>query len=435
MEENKELNESSVATYDGAVNAMTGMGTARDKTAYTTHSAQFLSPVVLSNMYRFDGMAKKLINQPIFDMLKNGRTWTDNDEAIRKEEKRVNLNKALFEAMAWGDVYGGAILVIVIAGQKLNTPLKLETVKKGSLLRLMVIDRNLVVKHEPDMNIASDKFLIPREYEIKSTNGIQQMIHPSRVIELGGDELPLSDRIHITNEYWNQSKFHRYADTLNTFLTVHNAGAKMITEANIDVFSVDALPEITSSKMAQSFERRMELADLGKSVHKVIIKDKNEEFDRSQLNLSGLADMLGVYQTNLSAVTDIPITKLFGTSAKGLNATGEGDERNYHEHIEQRQEQLKMSIKVLDEVIVRSATGTYSNEDYTWNPLQVKDEKEESEIHNNMANAEKIYQELGVLQPTEIRARLKNSGMYEISDINNVSEPTEENQNAESTND
>ena len=45
--------------------------------------------------------------------------------------------------------------------------------------------------------------------------------------------------------------------------------------------------------------------------------DGDEEFDRKTLNLSGVAPILEIFMTWISGAADIPLTRLFGTSAKG----------------------------------------------------------------------------------------------------------------------
>jgi hypothetical protein len=207
-----------------------------------------------------------------------------------------------------------------------------------------------------------------------------------------------------------------------------------VAEANVDVFSVEGLPDLMSARGAEAFVKRMELTKQAKSTFKAIVKDETEDYSRNQLSFAGIPDVLGVFQTQVSAVSDIPVTRLFGTSAKGLNATGVGDEKNYFEYLESRQITLKSTLKVLDEVLVRSATGSFSDEDYDFNPLQVRDEREIAETTKIYAEAEASYLAQGVITQVEVRERIQGDGIYNIEDITAVTAPLTEGNNDDSSN-
>lgn len=67
------------------------------------------------------------------------------------------------------------------------------------------------------------------------------------------------------------------------------------------------------------------------------IIDKDDDFSTHQYTFSGLSD---VYQQfimpDISGAAGIPVTRLFGRSPAGLNATGESDLQNYYDKIEEK---------------------------------------------------------------------------------------------------
>ena len=51
--------------------------------------------------------------------------------------------------------------------------------------------------------------------------------------------------------------------------------------------------------------------------------DKDDDYDIKSISLSGVKDILDKTQTMLSAVSEIPVTILFGRFTGGQNATGD----------------------------------------------------------------------------------------------------------------
>ena len=50
-------------------------------------------------------------------------------------------------------------------------------------------------------------------------------------------------------------------------------------------------------------------------------------------SFDGIKDMHEAFMTEVAGAAEIPVTKLFGRSPDGMNATGEADMRNYYERI------------------------------------------------------------------------------------------------------
>jgi phage-related protein (TIGR01555 family) len=83
---------------------------------------------------------------------------------------------------------------------------------------------------------------------------------------------------------------------------------------------------------------RFRLGDHLKSFNNMLLLDEMEKFERKATSFAGLPELMNKFMLHVAAAADIPVTRLFGQSAMGLNATGEGDERNYHERITSDQE-------------------------------------------------------------------------------------------------
>ena len=148
--------------------------------------------------------------------------------------------------------------------------------------------------------------------------------------------------------------------------------------------------------------------------------DGSESLTRNSLNLSGLAPVMDQMFTWISGASGIPVTKLFGTSAKGLAATGEGDMKNYNDDVSSLQEfKLRPALSYIDEVMVRSTLG-FMPDDYSfeWNPLEQMNDTELATAKYNNAQADIAYSELlgEALPKSLIMRNLQSNDTYNITD-------------------
>jgi phage-related protein (TIGR01555 family) len=111
----------------------------------------------------------------------------------------------------------------------------------------------------------------------------------------------------------------------------------------------------------------------------------------------------------LSADTGYPITRLFGVSPGGMNATGESDMRNYYDNVRSVQStDLKPVLLYILRII--SEWQKIPEPYITFLPLQTMNEKEQAELEKEKVDKDKIeadtyktYIDMGVLEPYEVR--------------------------------
>jgi hypothetical protein len=107
-----------------------------------------------------------------------------------------------------------------------------------------------------------------------------------------------------------------------------------------------------------------------------------EDIIQIQTNLNGFDENIAIFYKIISSRTGIPLTKLLGESAKGLNATGEGDRLNFYDRIREIQNGLiKDNLLKIYSIINAIITNKYEAfEDYAFNPLEEANEREKTEI-------------------------------------------------------
>lgn len=197
-----------------------------------------------------------------------------------------------------------------------------------------------------------------------------------------------------------------------------NGIAELMQEANIDVIKREGLSDELATDQDDAIIKRYEMFSLMKSAIQMALLDGDETMDRQTLNLSGVAPIIEQFITWISGAADIPVTRMFGTSAKGLNATGEGDDRNYNNSIRAGQQSyLAEPLRLIDEVLVRSTLGQMPDDyDYVWNPLSIPNALEIAQARKLDCDRDLAYLEGGVVQLSQVQRELQAAEVYQFDD-------------------
>ncbi len=219
--------------------------------------------------------------------------------------------------------------------------------------------------------------------------------------------------------YWGASRLQRFYDALLNSRSVVDSVASMVYEAKLDVISVPELyQELSSPDGLNKIIERFRLGDMVKSFNNTLLLDSQEAFDRKATQFAGLSDIMQKYMLQVSAAADIPVTRLFGQSAMGMNATGEGDERNYYDKISSDQEtKFRPELNRFDEVFARSVLG-YMPDDWSFefNPLRQITEQERADIELKNSQRDQIYLQNGVITEAISARDLMDNNTYSAID-------------------
>ena len=302
----------------------------------------------------------------------------------------------------------------MLTGQDLTKPLDLKKVKKGGLERLIVFDRTeMSALSLNTWNVLAPNYLRPEHYILQ--NGGQE-VHYTHFALFFGDRLPR--RQYAQTQGWGDSALRKCIEDVNDTVAAKMGIANAMQEFNVDVIKRQGLTDELASDQDQAIVDRYALFAQMKSVVNMALLDGEEELDRKTLNFSGIAPIVEQFMTWLSGASRIPITKLFGTSAKGMNATGEGDERNYFNTISAMQNSsLMLTLRTLDEVLVRSALGYFPDQfDYVWNPLAQENGVETAQAQLLEAQKNIIYKDAGIVSTSQIQRNLQANEEFQFDD-------------------
>jgi phage-related protein (TIGR01555 family) len=391
------------ATNDSFSNFMAAVGIgqpASNQSATGSYTAECISRFrpLLDNIYRSSWICGVAVDSVAEDMTKRGiEIVTSADpaqvEGLHANWRDLHLWDQICDTIKWGRLYGGAIGVMLIDGQRFDTPLRPETVARGAFKGVYPLDRWTAqpVLTLPVREYGPD-FGKPMFYDVMADNNVlpNARIHYSRVIRIDGIDLPYYQR--MTENLWGQSVIERLWDRLLAFDSTTQGAAQLVYKAHLRTYAVENLREIIASggPARQGLIAQIDFARMMQSNEGITLMDAKDKFEAHSYTFSGLDTVLLQFGQQLSGALQIPLVRLFGQSPAGLNSTGESDIRNYYDGIQQRQEhRLRSPISSLLRVTWRSLYGADLPEgsNFSFRPLWVMSDEQKAQIGNTITQA------------------------------------------------
>ena len=402
---------------------------------------------LLNSLYRNDWIARRVIDTIPEDMLKNwfnlkSQLTPDQINQFETAVRKTHLKKQLLEGLRWGRLFGGAAGIIVIEGQEdmLDEPLNLDMILPGQYTGLIIADRWSGVY--PDSGLVQDMgdpdFGTPEYYTFSMSEtdlafGVR--VHHSRVIRFMGRDLPYIER--TAENYWGMSELEHVYTELNKRNTTSENIAQLIFQANIRTYKMADLgqmltvmqPEIQKRLYQVLIMQNFLLSNMGMNV-----MDKDDSLETHQYTFSGLNDIYESFMLDISGASEIPVTRLFGRSPAGLNATGESDLTNYYDKIKQDQESKLRPVleKLLPIVCVCLWNLVPDDLDFDFNPVRDTSEKERADlIQQGSAAIVSVFQSGLISQKTALKELRQSGATYGMwsnitdEDINNADDQTD----------
>jgi phage-related protein (TIGR01555 family) len=407
-----------VGVSDGLENVVAGLGTDRDKMSYSVYGMpRVLTRMELENAYRGSWLSKKIVNAVADDMTREWRHVVFDDDdgesqfAIEQAEKRFALKGKINESLRWARLYGGALLIIGTRDKDLSKPLNVQAIRKGDLRYLHVMDRwRVSPAGSLCMDLDSPNFGMP-EYYMLAESSVR--VHHSRVLRFNGQKLPYF--AWRSNAMWDDSELQHVLDSLTNCDTATRGIATMLFEANVDVVKAEGLADVLARKDGEAIlTKRFQIAGMLKSFNRMLLLDGTESYEKKSNSFANLDKIVQQFMVDVSGAADIPMTRLFGQAAGGLNATGDNDVRNYYDMVSGKQEtEVRPQLEYLDEVLVRSTLG-FMPDDYRFdfNSLWQVSDTEQATIEKTRAERDVAYLNAGVVTEGVVARDLKERGTY-----------------------
>ncbi|EHL08988.1 phage-associated protein, HI1409 family [Desulfitobacterium hafniense DP7] len=355
---------------------------------------------LMNSLYRSHWVVRRIIDVIPEDMCKN---WYSISSQMRPEfmdrltklERQTSVKAKILEGLKWGRLYGGAAAILMIDGHEgaLDQPLDYDTIMLGAFKGLLVLDRWSGIY--PETQLVTDpsdpEFGLPDMYQITSES-IQGTIrvHHSRLLRFIGRELPFWEKQAET--YWGASEIEHTFDELKKRDNTSWNIAQLVFLANLRVLKMDDLGQALSlgnEKAQKDLYNVVQAQNWLMNNFGMYLLDNKDDFDTKQYSFSGLSEIYEGFMMDVAGAAEIPVTKLFGRSPAGLNATGESDMQNYYDTIEEKQEAYLRPVlaKLLPVMCVSEFGGIPDDIDIKFNPVRRPSDKEKSDLAGSTTSA------------------------------------------------
>ena len=385
---------------------------------------------LLNSLYRDNWVVQNVVGLMVDDMLREwyklgGSISPDYLDELARVERVAKVREKLAEGLRWGRLYGGAAGLILIRGQEgmLDQPLDLETIMPGSFAGLMILDRWCGIT--PDMGLVTDMgdpdFNLPDYYMVNNAEGrIVARVHHSRIIRFTGRDLPYLER--IAEMYWGESEVEALYKDVVAHDNVSANIAALTFRANIDTMEVQSLEQLFalgSTEQQRRFWNVMQAQSVMRSNFGYQLVNKGDKITNTQYTFTGLQEVYESMCLNLCGASHYPMTKLFGRSPAGMDATGEGDLKNYYDYVDSKREaKVRPALEKLLPIMAMSAWGAVPDSlEISFPPLWTPTAKEVAEIAKGKAEAIVSTFQGGLLRADTAQKELKKmadeTGMFD----------------------
>lgn len=347
----------------------------------------------LNALYRENWIVRRIIDTIPNDMLKNWITVTSQLEPelidrYKRELRKTQLIQKIKKGLKWGRLYGGAIGIMLVRGQgdNLSLPLDLRRMVPGDFAGLLIFDRWNGVNPSGELvsDIRDPEYGLPKYYSVTDpANGGLVKIHHSRCLRFTGNDLPYWEE--LAEQYWGASVIESVFDELKKRDNVSWNIAQLTFMANLRVLKMSDLGQLlamgdqhSQAELYRTIAAQNELmSNMGMQ-----IMDAADSLETHQYTFSGLSEVYEQFIMDIAGAAEYPVTRLFGRSPSGLNATGESDMQNYYEMIAAKQESdLRPALNKLLPVVFMSTLGVVPDDlDFEFDPVEEPNDEERTDL-------------------------------------------------------
>ncbi|WP_196595234.1 DUF1073 domain-containing protein [Pectinatus frisingensis] len=415
---------------DGMINAINGLGTRMydpSRSLYVVPN-QFMTMEQSEIMFTENGLFRKIITLPADECLRAGFKLctenADNDNDLNNNLKSIledlNTESIFANALYWHRCYGGGAIYPVIQDCESDLTQPLNENGMRSIDELRIYSPLEVVPFRKNEDVTDVNYGKTETYLVNDQlTSAYFEIHASRLIVFPGETVP--NRLRAERQGWGGMVAEQIFDSLVRKYDLGNKLTLDIMERMAQgILKINGLFDKLSSQGDSIVKQYLQTIDMTRHILNTLAIDSADDFDIKSISLSGIKDILDKLQMILSAVSQIPVTILFGRSPGGQNATGDSDFEQYHAMVCQMQRRI-LQPRLSHYIYLISKCVDYhlalpDKWHIDFKPLSIPSEKEQAEAANQNAqaaehnsNVAKNYVAMNALDSQEIR----NSGTLE----------------------
>ncbi len=404
------------------MNASSGMGTELDKSEGAGFlPTRFVTRTPLEILVVQSWVADHAVRLRVDDMFLTDREFeTDRDEQaeeINDHYEEFCVDERLHEALIASRLFGSSLMIFMMDRHDMNSPLQMDQIREGDVSSIRVFGRYDASILEYDMDLFSPTYGQATRYRIHPNYGVSMNVHASRCLRFDGITTPGDSNFTLYERDWGVSVLVPIIQGIMQDASIAQSAAHLTQEASVPVLSINGLKDSFMGRATGEIDPRDMASQINrlKSNFRLLLLDQEDEFNRVAVQFQGIADLMDRSARRVAAACRIPLTRFWGTSPVGMNATGEGDMRNYVMTLEaERVRTWRRPYRMIDEIMFRSG-GLGDTVPYHWSSLAVVPELDQMQAAVARVQALRETIDGGMMDEDEGRSQL--SGHEPFGDL------------------
>jgi phage-related protein (TIGR01555 family) len=393
----------------------------------------------------------KLCSIPAKDCLKNGITFRVNEkngesdpailDFVGRKNKKYGLLKELQEFVRMGRVFGIRHCLFMVNSsdpEYYYKPFNIHSVMPGSFTGMSQIDPTWLEPRVSGIDITDvmrkgfyepEHWSVPSSMQGRHSGG--PLIHKSHFAIYVYH--PVADSLKDLYRFGGPSLPQLVYDRVHKVEKILNEIPKLVLSKRILALTLDKQAyKAEGIDVETSIQRQLD--NLSNEAMVILDSTSEERLDKTETNLNDLDPAVMVEWQDIAAKGNMPTTKLIGTSAKGFQATGEYDMKNYYDELQSIQNHdLSPLIEKYIKLVVKSdifpVFAKKVTVGFNFNPLESASGLEQEQERKLETDSDVSLIASGIVSTEEVRQKVtsdSNSG-FEGLDPETMPEPPADN--------
>jgi len=363
-------------------------------------------------------LISKACLMPAQDAVRKGYEITSNDgeeispeilNAFREGDLKYDINHNTVQFLQMGRVFGIRVAMFIVDSddpEYYYKPFNIDGITPGSYKGISQIDpywMSFLLDDEAAGNPASEHFYEPTWWQINGT-----LIHRTHLVIYRTEEV--ADILKPTYMYGGIPIPQKIYERVYAAERTANEAPMLALTKRVKVIKTD-----TSMALANqgNFIKRMTQNTENQDNYGVFTIDETEDYQQFDVSLSELDAVIMTQYQIVAAASNVPATKLLGTSPKGFNATGEFEESSYHEFLESLQVPVTALIQrhhllLMHSYIAPTFGITPFDTHIVWEKLDAMTEEEQALVNKAKAETGQLLMNSGAINGEDERKRIIN---------------------------
>ena len=233
-------------------------------------------------------------------------------------------------------------------------------------------------------------------------------VDASRMLTVVGR--PVSDMLKPAYAFGGLSLTQMMKPYVDNWLRTRQAVSDMLNSYSVFNLKTD-MSSVMGGGAGEDLYRRVDMFNQTRDNRGCMVTDKNEEeLQNLAVSLSGLDKLQAQSQEQLASVARIPLSIYLQITPTGLNATSDGETRNFYADVHSYQEKnVRPALQTVLEAVQLSVLGKINPEiKFHFAPLWEMSETDKAQIRKTDGETDVAYVNVGIVSQEEVRERLSN---------------------------